>query len=164
MRGVMDELAMTNEHAGVRDVVGRAAKEEEISRPQMLAIHRNYTTPCGLQVCVAGHIDAPAAHQHLGESGSNRSPGSSVHPKDLSRPGSACQAQWIPRWSGAVYSHSRLHPEPMLSARPRAAPPTSRHRRPRLPSQLRDAFQTEHSAGDGARSRRFRDIDSQVDY
>jgi len=69
MRGVMDELAMTNEHAGVRDVIGRAAKEEEISHPQMLAIHRNYTTPCGLQVCVAGHIDAPAAHQHLGESG-----------------------------------------------------------------------------------------------
>ena len=63
----MNELAVTDEHSRVSDVIGRAAKKQKIPGPQMLSINRNHSAPGSLQVRIARHINAPASHQHLRE-------------------------------------------------------------------------------------------------
>ena len=66
---VVDELTVTNEHAGVRDVIGGTAEEQKISGAQVFAVDRENAVPCGLLVRIARHVDSAASHQHLRKAG-----------------------------------------------------------------------------------------------
>jgi hypothetical protein len=87
---VMDKLTVANEHAGMRDVIGGTAEKQKISSVQVLPVDSCNAVPGRLLVGIAWHIDAPASHQHLRESGTieskTRAPAPGVgHAKELSR-------------------------------------------------------------------------------
>src|SRR5205809_1065886 len=63
----MNELAMSNEHAGMRDAIGRAAEKEKVAGAESFSLDRIRTWPCRLQVGVSRHDDSTAAHKHLRE-------------------------------------------------------------------------------------------------
>jgi len=67
--GVVDELAVSDVHAGVGDVSGVIAEKEEVAGLQIFAIDRSDAGPCSLQVRIARHDDTPLAHEHLREAG-----------------------------------------------------------------------------------------------
>src|SRR5690242_8151392 len=58
---------MSNEHAGMRDVIGRAAEKEKITGAESFSVDRISTWPCSLQVGVSRHDDSTTAHKHLRE-------------------------------------------------------------------------------------------------
>src|SRR5208283_2762101 len=67
--GGLDELAVTDVHAGVSDLGRRVAEEQKVSGLEVVALDRSDTFPGGLLVGVARHVDATGAQQHLSEAG-----------------------------------------------------------------------------------------------
>src|ERR1039457_5468382 len=59
--GRVDEFAFADIHAGVGDVIGRAAEEEQIPGLQILPLHRTPALPCGLHAGTPGDADVQAA-------------------------------------------------------------------------------------------------------
>ena len=67
IRGVVNQLAMPDVHASMRDVIRSAAEEQKVAGAQMLAIDSNNSAPGSLQIGITRHIDSATAHQHLGK-------------------------------------------------------------------------------------------------
>lgn len=65
--GVVDELAVSDVHAGVRNIFQRRAKKEQISGLQIAPFDLGHAAPSRLQIGIARHVDAAGADQHLRE-------------------------------------------------------------------------------------------------
>src|SRR5258708_8235307 len=64
---VVNELAVADVHAGMRNLVSGGAEKEEVAGLQVFTFDGNYSRPCGLLVGIARHVDAAGAKQHLSE-------------------------------------------------------------------------------------------------
>jgi hypothetical protein len=67
--GAVNELPFADVHSSVSNLVGGIAKEHKVAGAKMFAVYGEQSAPCGLQVSISWHHYAPAAHQHLGKSG-----------------------------------------------------------------------------------------------
>src|SRR5262249_60109496 len=67
--GGVDELAAADVHAGVGDLPGGFAEEQQIARLERGALDGLHTFPAGLRAGVTRDDDAAAAAEHLGEAG-----------------------------------------------------------------------------------------------
>ena len=62
MGGIVDELAATDVHASVSDLVGTGTEKQKIAGLKIFAIDFLYSAPRGLKVGVTRHIGATATN------------------------------------------------------------------------------------------------------
>jgi hypothetical protein len=67
--GRVDEFAFADIHAGVRDVIGRAAEEKQVAGLQLVPLHRHNAVRRALQIGIARHRRSAPAAEHLRETG-----------------------------------------------------------------------------------------------